>query len=288
MMYVLPSPTGPHRERTRQAAFGPAPGGQPIRTLVVDDEPLAREHLRLRLQPEAAFEIVAEAGNGRQALAAIERYEPEVVFLDIQMPDISGFDVIAACPAPLVPWIVFVTAYDQFALDAFRVHALDYLLKPFDDERFQEALALCRAQVTQQRRECSEEAGRVTAPLFQLSSPHRAPDPLADRLVIKTRGRVLLLKVADIDWVEACGDYAKLHVGARSYLLRRTMRQMDQRLGAAGFLRISRSAIVNLERVDDLCPLCRGEYLVRLTDGREIKLTRTYRAELEARLGDRL
>ncbi len=264
-----------------------------IRALIVDDEPLARENLRIRLRGVFDFEVVGECANGDEAVAGVARHRPDVLFLDIQMPDLSGFEVIERLPVEILPVIVFVTAYDQYALEAFRVHALDYLLKPFEDDRLAAALQTCRERIAQMRR-----ARRTGEPIYQLSGagaaegvriPGRAPaGDLPERLVIKARGRVFFIKAADIDWVEANGDYARLHCGERSYLLRRTMGQMEERLNPRLFVRVSRSAIVNLDRVRDLMPVARAEFIVRLTTGAEIKLTRTYREKLEALLGDRL
>jgi len=261
-----------------------------IRALIVDDEPLARENLRIRLRDVPDFEIAGECANGGEALRGIEQHRPDVVFLDIQMPDVSGFEVIERTPPEILPVIVFVTAYDHYALEAFRIHALDYLLKPFDDERFAEALAACRARVEEGRR-----AQRTGEEVYQLSGtrPGGRPDAPSgagrpDRIVIKARGRVFFLKTSAIEWVEANGDYARLHSGERSYLLRRTMGEMESRLDPGIFVRVSRSAIVNLDRIQDLVPIARGEYRVRLVTGAEIKLTRGYREKIEARLGDRL
>ncbi len=265
-----------------------------IQALIVDDEPLARENLRIRLRDVPDFEIAGECANGGEALRGIARHRPDVAFLDIQMPDLSGFEVIERTPPEILPVIVFVTAYDHYALEAFRIHALDYLLKPFDDERFAEALAACRARVEQGRRarRAGEEiyqlsgAGATGAPRQDGRGKARIAQP--DRIVIKARGRVFFLKTDAIEWVEANGDYARLHSGERSYLLRRTMNEMESRLDPGIFVRVSRSAIVNFDRIQDLVPIAHGEYRVRLVTGAEIKLTRGYREKLEARLGDRL
>ena len=279
---------------------------QSIRTLIVDDEPLARENLKIRLAREADFEIVGECGDGRTAVTVVAEQHPDLMFIDVRMPGMDGFEAIAEIPPAQLPVIVFVTAHDRYALDAFRVHALDYLLKPIEDERFVETLRVCRERVAETWRAAADEE-----PLYQLSvgreSESRswieqpgvaATDAAAtgeagkgaalDRLVIKTRGRVFFLKTTSIDWVEANGDYSCLHVGAQDYLLRKTMHELEERLSPDRFVRISRSAIVNLDRVEELRPLTRGEFLVRLTDGQDVKLTRTYRDRLETMLGDRL
>jgi two-component system LytT family response regulator len=273
----------------------------PIRTLIVDDETLARENLRLRLQGIDDFVIIGECANGREAIGAIAGMRPDLVFLDIRMPDLDGFAVIARLEPEYLPAIVFITAFDRYAIEAFRVHALDYLLKPIEEERFAETLQACRQRVAEIRRlgfgggaggeTTPDDRAHRAEPLFQLSgaAPRSGDaDPLLDRLVIKSSGRVFFLRTTTVDWIEAYGDYVRLHVGTQSYLLRRTMNEMEMRLPARDFARTSRSAIVNLDRVKDLEPASRGEHLVRLTTGRELKLTRIYREKLEMLLGDRL
>jgi two-component system LytT family response regulator len=266
-----------------------------IRTLIVDDEPLARENLRIRLRDVPDFEVVGECGSGRDALAAIAGQRPDLVFLDIRMPDLDGFAVLEAIEPESQPVVVFVTAYDRFALEAFRVHALDYLLKPFDEELFAETLEACRQRVAEVRRQEIEETARgagagPAAPAeggLPAPGPARA-NPYLDRLIIKSRGRVFFLRSDALDWVEACGDYVSLHAGEKSWLLRRTMNEMEARLDPRAFARVSRSAIVRLDGVQELVPTDRGEHIVRLRSGREVKLTRTYREKLEALLGERL
>jgi len=263
-----------------------------IRTLIVDDEPLARENLRIRLRDVPDFEVVGECANGRDAIAAIGEHRPDLVFLDIRMPDMDGFAVLEGVEPELQPVVVFVTAYDRYALEAFRVHALDYLLKPFDEERFAETLEACRQRVAEVRRRGAEAVrpehegapgeGEVPA-----HDPARR-NPYLERLVIKSRGRVFFMRIDALDWIEACGDYVSLHAGEKSWLLRRTMNEMEARLDPRAFARVSRSAIVQLDRVQELVPTARGEHIVRLANGRELKLTRLYREKLEALLGDRL
>ncbi len=261
-----------------------------IRTLIVDDEPPARENLRIRLRGVPDFEIVGECGNGRDAIAAIGEQRPDLLFLDIRMPDMDGFEVLERVEPEVQPVVVFVTAYDRYALEAFRVHALDYLLKPFDEERFAETLESCRQRVAERRRAGPPDtAGAVEPADGVLPAPDPAhPDRYLDRLVIKSRGRVFFLRIGTLDWIEACGDYVSLHVGDKSWLLRRTMNEMETRLDPREFVRVSRSAIVRLDGVAELVPVARGEHLVRLAGGRELKLTRLYREKLERLLGDRL
>ena len=268
---------------------------QPIRTLIVDDEPLARENLRIRLQRVSDFTVEGECANGREAVEAIRKLRPEVVFLDIRMPDMDGFAVIDEVLPEEQPVVVFVTAFDRYALDAFRVHALDYLLKPFEDERFSETLAICRERVEQRRRPSGAQEMRYQlAATSDLSTVRqaRAARPAAarclERLVIKARGRVFFLKTAHIDWIEAHGDYARIHAGQRSYLLRKTMNELETRLDPRCFPRINRSAIVNMDKILELKPAARGEFRVRLAGGTQLKLTRSYREKLEGMLGDSL
>jgi two-component system, LytTR family, response regulator len=243
---------------------------KPIRTVIVDDEPLARENLMLRLRDLAGVEVLAECGSGREALQALEEHQPDVLFLDIQMPDLDGFEVVDRIPVDQMPVIIFVTAFDRYALEAFKVHASDYLLKPFSDQRFETAWAHAREQV------------------LRLRQNGNHPHPFADRLVVKTDGRITFLKVADIDWIEANGDYAKIHCEQRSYLLRKSLNELATRLGNHGFLRISRSVVVNPERVCELVPMKRGEYQVELHGGAHLKLTRSYHSQLEILIGDPL
>lgn len=249
-----------------------------IRTLIVDDEPLARENLRLRLADHADVTVVAECSGGEAAVAAIGELKPDLVFLDVSMPDLDGFGVLERLAGDDPPVIIFVTAHDQFALDAFRVHALDYLLKPFADDRFEAALAEVRKRLAQAPRADGTEGWEVSG---------LAAGP-ADRLVVKSGGRLLLVPVAEIRWIEGCGDYARIHAGAKPRLLRRTLQDLTDLLDARRFVRVNRSAIVNLDLISDLVPCSRGEYMVRLVGGGEVKLTRTYRGQLEARLGQSL
>ena len=243
---------------------------KPIRTIIVDDEPLARENLMLRLRELSGCEVVAQCSGGRDTLKAINEHKPDVLFLDIQMPDLDGFEVVDRIPADLMPVIVFVTAYDRYALEAFKVHALDYLLKPFSNKRFETAWTHAQEQVQRIRQN------------------HNHPQPYGDRLVVKTGGRISFLKFGEINWIEANGDYVKIHCDQRSYLLRKTLGELATRLEGEGFSRISRSVIVNLDRVCELKPLKKGEYKVDLHDGTHLKMTRSYRSQLEILLGDPL
>jgi two-component system LytT family response regulator len=256
-----------------------------IRTLIVDDEPLARRNLRLLLQNDPEIEILGEASSGRQALALIRKHSPDLVFLDIQMPELDGFGVLESIEAEHLPAIVFVTAFDQYALKAFDFHALDYLLKPFDDARFEKALRRAKLQVEQ--REFKNLSERLVALLAgreaKLIEPSRQA-PYLSRLLIKSAGRVFFLKTDEIDYVKAEDYYVKLQVGRKGHLLRETMNEMESKLDPAKFLRIHRSTIVNIERIRELQPHFNGEYIVVLHDGSEHKLSRTRREQLQTLL----
>jgi two-component system, LytTR family, response regulator len=255
-----------------------------IRTLIVDDEPLARRNLRVLLERDSQIEILDECRNGREAVKAINAFSPDLIFLDIQMPELDGFDVLARVGPEQIQAIIFVTAFDQYALKAFEVHALDYLLKPFDDERF--AFALRRAKSQIEAREINRVSKRLLALLEERESlaDSSAEKNYLTRLMIKAAGRVVLLKVGEIDFIEADGNYAKLHVGRKAHLLREKMHDLEGRLDPAKFVRIHRSIIVNLDRIKELHPHLNGDYIVVLEDGRQLRLSRTRRENLEARL----
>jgi len=250
-----------------------------IRTLIVDDEPLARGRLRQLLEAESDIEILAECADGREAVEVIGKTEPDLLFIDIQMPELDGFGVIEAIQGPKLPIIIFVTAFNQHALRAFEVHALDYLLKPFDRERFQTALARARTQL--QHRQENQLNQRLTALLADM----RPETKQTDRLVVKSPGRVLFLKTGDIDWIEAADNYLNLHVGAESHLLRETMASLETRLNPNQFLRISRSTIVNIERIKELQPMFHGDYTVILRNGTKLAMSRGYKDKCQHLLG---
>jgi two-component system LytT family response regulator len=256
-----------------------------IKTLIVDDEPLARRNLRLLLEKDQQIEIVEECRNGREAVKAINALSPDLIFLDIQMPEMDGFDVLARVGPERIQAIIFVTAFDQYALKAFDVHALDYLLKPFDDERFAHALARAKAQI--EAREIDRLSKRLLALLEERESERKGSKHEKNyltRLMIKASGRVMLLKVDDIDFIEADGNYAKLHVGRKAHLLREKMHDLEERLDPERFVRIHRSIIVNLDRIKEMHPHFNGDYIVVLEDGRQLRLSRSRRDLLEARL----
>jgi two-component system LytT family response regulator len=251
-----------------------------IRTLVVDDEPLARERLASLLEPLEDVELVGECRDGEEAVIAIHDLTPDLVFLDIQMPGMSGFDVIDAVGTDKMPLVIFVTAYDQHALRAFQVRALDYLLKPFDRERFTDALQRARKQLER------DDSGDIGRRLLALVRDLRRDPPKADRLVVKSGGRLFFLRTDEIDWVEAAGNYVRLHVGNTSHLLRETMTAMEARLDPEKFVRIHRCRIVNVDRIQEMQPWLNGEYAVVLRTGARLTLSRGYREKLQEKVGE--
>jgi two-component system LytT family response regulator len=254
---------------------------QPVKTRVIiaDDEPLARARLRMLLAEESWVDVIAECSDGPSTIAAIEKSRPDLVFLDVQMPGGSGFDVIQAVGAGRMPFVIFVTAFDRYALRAFDVHALDYLLKPFDRDRFRDALTRARERI--ERSSNGDLERRLLAIVNDLKP---APQPL-ERFVIKSGGRVFFLRAEDIEWIEAAGNYVKLHIGAETHVFRETMNSLEARLNPSVFFRIHRSHIVNIERVRELQPWFNGEYVVFLTSGARLTLSRGYREKLQDRIG---
>ncbi len=253
-----------------------------IRTVIVDDEPLARRNLRLLLEKDPLIEIIAECRNGREAIAALNSCSPQLVFLDIQMPEIDGFEVLKEVGPEKIQAIIFVTAFDQYALKAFEVHALDYLLKPFDDGRFLKALAKAKSQIEQ--RQMNQITNKLLALLEEREPKAAGQKSYLTRFMIKLASRVVLLNVSEIDWIEADGNYAKLHVGRKAHLLREKMHDLEAQLDPRKFVRIHRSIIVNLDRIKEMHPHLNGDYIVVLNDGAQLKLSRTRREHLEAQL----
>jgi two-component system LytT family response regulator len=242
-----------------------------IRTLVADDEPIARARMLSLLRDEPDIEVIGECATGPQAISAIERTSPDLVFLDIQMPQIDGL-TLARTLGRSMPAVVFVTAYDEYALRAFEVHALDYVLKPYSTERFKSALVHARQHLTAKR-----------ASGAQPQAPERR-----DRLVIKSSGRIYFIRTRDIDWCEASGNYVRLHVGAQTHLVRGTMAHIESQLDQAQFVRIHRSTIVNVDRIQELHSSFGGEYVVLLHDKTRLTLSRGYREGLQTKLGKAL
>ncbi len=246
-----------------------------IRTVIVDDEPLARRGIRAQLKNEKDIEIISECRNGQEAVKAIESQAPALVFLDVQMPELDGFEVVEAIGIEQMPAVIFVTAYDRYALRAFEVHALDYLLKPFDDERFATALERARRQIKQKN--IDELSRRLQGLLDDLQSRRK----YVERLVVKSAGRILFLSVAEIDWIEAADNYVRLHAGRESHLLRETMNSLEKKLDPDQFLRVHRSRIVNARKIKELQPLFRGEYDIMLRNGTRVESGRGYRDRLQ-------
>lgn len=242
-----------------------------IRTLIVDDEPLARALLRSFLAADAEIEVIGECGDGYTAIEMIESAAPELVFLDIQMPDLDGFGVLRALAPDAIPNIAFVTAYDQFALKAFDVHAIDYLLKPFDRERFERTLARAKQQIALQKsKDVNEELLRI------LNEQNARPQPV-QRILVKTGDKAFFVRPGEISWIEAQGNYVALHIGAQSFLLRQTICALEKQLDPAKFQRIQRSTIINLDAMSQMHPAGRGEHEIVLKDGVRLKLSHTYR-----------
>lgn len=250
---------------------------------IVDDEALARRGIRSRLSRQKKVAVAAECRSGREAVASLREHDVDLVFLDVQMPGLDGFDVIDAVGPEKMPEVIFVTAYDEHALRAFDVHALDYLLKPLDEERFREALDHARSRIAE--REAGERENRLTNLLSGISDRDEgdAEDEPASRFVVKSGGRVRFVKTGAIAWVDAAGDYVKLHTDDQTYLVRKTMKEMETALPSDRFVRIHRSTIINVDAVREMRPYgANNEYVVILGDGTERKLSRTYRDDIEA------
>ena len=246
-----------------------------IRTVIVEDEPVARKRIKRFLAEDAEIEIIAECEDGNDAVNVIDSLKPDLVFLDIQIPELDGFGVLKALKAEQKPVIVFVTAFDKYAIRAFEFHALDYLLKPFERERLESTLTRVKSQIREREKDNLEE--RLLA-LIEGIKPERK---YQERVAIKSGGEVLFLKTEEIDWIEPAGNYLRLHVGKESYLIRETMNAMEEKLDSGMFLRIQRSVIVNSAKIKKLSPLFRGEYVVILQDGKRLMSSRGYRENLE-------
>ncbi len=250
-----------------------------IRVLLSDDETLARERLRSLLLEEPDVEIVAECGDGNSAIATIKREKPDLVFLDIQMPEVDGFGVVQALREEHLPLTIFVTAYDRYAMKAFEVHALDYLLKPVGKQRLREALDHARKLLQHPSEDTFQR--RVLEMLGDMDARHHAPE----RIVVKSDGEIVCLKPHEIDWAESAGNYVCLHVGAATHILRETITALESRLGARQFLRVHRSTLVNVDRIKTLRPSLYGDYSILLRDGTKLTLSRGFRENVLRRLG---
>ncbi|HEY7546246.1 MAG TPA: LytTR family DNA-binding domain-containing protein [Blastocatellia bacterium] len=246
-----------------------------IRAMIVDDEPIARRNIRALLSLDAEVEIINECGSGAKAVKLIQSTPPDLLFLDIQMPEMSGFDVLKKIDINQIPAIIFITAFDQYALRAFEVHALDYLLKPFDDERFEQALSRAKAQIEQR------EAASLRKKLLALMDIEEREKPdYAEKFLIRSASRVFFVRADEIDWIEAADYYVRLHVGDHAHMLRETMAELEARLDPEKFLRIHRSAIVNLTRIRE-AQMKGGECILILNDNTQLKLSRSRREQIE-------
>jgi two-component system LytT family response regulator len=249
-----------------------------IRAFIVDDEPLAREWLRTLLSEEPGVALVGEARDGREAVAALRNAKPDLLFLDVQMPELDGFDVLRALDAEALPVVIFVTAYDEHALKAFEVHALDYLLKPFERDRFRIAIERARELLSPRGGEAA--ARRLVELLESLGAKAATPD----RVAVRADGVIKLVRLSDVDFIEATGRYVTLHVGKEQHPLRETMNDLEAKLDASVFARVHRSAIVNLDRIRELQTESHGEVTIVLADGRTLRWSRSYRDRLETLL----
>jgi two-component system, LytTR family, response regulator len=263
------------------------PEARKLRVVVADDEPLARQRVEDLLARGGDVDVVATAATGVEAVEMIRRLQPDLVFLDVQMPGMSGLQVVEAIGAARMPATIFVTAFDQFALKAFEIAAVDYLMKPFDDERFGQALRRARKTIELQ------EVEQVTRRLLTLLHEQPLPDPprrkgrYLDRIPVESRGQTRVVPVARIDYITASGPYAELHIAERTFAVRERMQTLEEKLDPAMFFRVHRSVIVRLDRIDTLRRASGGDYAVRLKDGTELPVSRTRREELEQAMGIR-
>jgi two-component system LytT family response regulator len=281
---MKPHEPPPIRTAAHEQTFGGATGAAVprIRVVIADDEPTARRGVRLLLERDGMVDIVGEAAGGVEAAELIRRERPDLAFLDVQMPGCDGFETLAEFSPEELPAIVFVTAYDEHALRAFEVNAVDYLLKPYDDVRF--AAALQRAKDEVRRRRADHVNSRLTQLLdyLQRNGEQARAGPAGDRILVKSSGEIFFLKADEIDWIEAEGDYMKFHVAGRTHLMRETMARLEARLDPSRFIRIHRSTIVNIDRLRKLSPTFAGDYAVILHDGTKLKLSRGYHERIGA------
>ena len=269
-----------------RGAEAPSPAPSTISVLIADDEPLARKGVRVWLRSETDLTVVGEAGGGHEAVRAIETLRPDLVFLDVRMPGLDGFQVLAKAAPVHLPLVIFVTAHDSYALKAFDTHAVDYLLKPLAERRFRQALDRARWALAAQ-----EELERKHGGLLQLleskgtlhgqAQPEPAvPGPYLKRFAVRDDNRYLLVTAEQVDWIDSAANYVRLHVGTGAFLIRMTMNELEQKLDPQQFARIHRSTIVNISRVKEVTPDWHGEFDVKLHDGTNLRLTRTYRHRL--------
>jgi two-component system LytT family response regulator len=250
-----------------------------IRTVIADDEHLARKKLRLLLGSEPGVQVVAECQDGQQAIGAVQDHRPDLLLIDIRMPDLDGFQVLGQIASDAMPVVVFTTAYDQFAIRAFETHALDYLLKPFERDRLHQAIERTRAELLKSHDH--NLTNRILDLIASKSEPKLETKPIDDRMVIRAGGKVVFLEAKDIDWIEAAANYVKLNVGKESYLLREGIGSISERLDPDRFVRIHRSVIVNVRKIKELQPCDSGEYIAVLKNGKELSCSRGYRVQLQ-------
>ncbi|MET1257098.1 LytR/AlgR family response regulator transcription factor [Aliikangiella maris] len=262
-----------------------------IRTIIVDDESLARRGLNIRLKQFEDVEIVAECQNGREALQAIQAFSPQLVFLDIQMPGIDGFEVVKSLQGDSIPLIVFVTAFDQYAVDAFEVHAVDYVLKPVEEERLTLAIERVRQHIKQDATDNHKKrlmdlianiTGQSTAQIDKMLQNNALPnETYPEKIAIKDRGETTLVMMQDIAWIEAAGDYMCIHANEQVHVLRSTMKDLEAKLNPQHFQRIHRSTIVNLNKIEKVCSHINGEYFLMLKGESRLKMSRSYRDKIK-------
>jgi two-component system LytT family response regulator len=246
-----------------------------IRALIIEDEPVARKRMKRLLADDSEIEVIGECVDGREAVAAIQKFKPDLIFLDIQIPELDGFDVLKAIEIEQMPFVIFVTAFNKYAIKAFEFHALDYLLKPFEPERLQSSLDRVKKQIRQ------ENTGDLETRLRSLLEDVKpTPSGYQERLAIKSDEEVMFLKIEEIDWIEPAGNFLRLHIGKESHLIRETLSALEAKLDPRKFMRIQRSAIVNIARIKKLHPLFRGEYVVVLQNGVRLTSTQGYRDKL--------
>jgi two-component system LytT family response regulator len=247
----------------------------PLTTLIVDDEPLAREGLRILLARDPEFSAIHEAKDGSEAVAAIRRIRPDLVFLDVQMPEMDGFSVVQEVGAERMPVVVFVTAHDKYAIQAFEINAIDYLLKPVTEDRFAQALARARTRLAQRRPE--DASRRILSLLESIAAPKR----FLRRIAVRSAGRTVFVNVEDVDWIEAAENYVQLHAGRTEYLLHVALSTLEKSLNPERFLRVQRSVIVNVSRIKEMQPAAHGEYVITLQSGARVQSGRAYHEKLK-------
>ncbi|SDZ96163.1 LytR/AlgR family response regulator transcription factor [Microbulbifer marinus] len=257
-----------------------------LRAVLVDDEPLALRLLQSMLEEVPGIEVVATCRNGREALSAVARHTPDILFLDVQMPGMNGFDVVRRLQGDTIPLVIFVTAYDHYAIEAFEVHAVDYVLKPLEADRLELAIQRARERLHQRSAGTGEEPdaekGRLMASLESMDRPiERSGNEGPGKLAIKDRGRIIMLNQADVEWIDAAGDYMCVHAGGDTHIMRSTMKELQQQLCDSTFKRVHRSTLVNLDYIGQIKVLTKGEYLLTLASGAEVKVSRNYRQPIK-------